>query len=208
MCVHPWTKGFDRLSHHQRRHSRFPGDTGTDHPSIPALIASCDTNFPLVCFHGPCMIPPPKPFLQPRCSAAEPRRSIVSADLTNNLLKHLQVFRTLHHAVLSPSFPAWELSSLNTSVRVCFAQPSHSGAECDPRHRGAVFTSESNQPNMPPLTGFPLEVIDTPFESTDALAAGRNTVTFSSTSFQISHARCFSTIAKPPMRQVPQPPPR
>ena len=30
--------------------------------------------------------------------------------LTNNLLKHLQVFRTLHHAVLSPSFPAWELS--------------------------------------------------------------------------------------------------
>ena len=25
---------------------------------------------------------------------------------------------------------------------------------------------------MPPLTGFPLEVIDTPFESTDALAAG------------------------------------
>ena len=25
---------------------------------------------------------------------------------------------------------------------------------------------------MPPLTGFPLEVIDTPFKSTDALAAG------------------------------------
>ena len=30
---------------------------------VPALIASCDTNFPLVCFHGPCMILPPKPFL-------------------------------------------------------------------------------------------------------------------------------------------------
>ena len=29
--------------------------------------------------------------------------------------------------------------SLKTNVRVCFAQPSHSGAECDPRHRGAVF---------------------------------------------------------------------
>ena len=28
--------------------------------------------------------------------------------------------------------------SLKTNVRVCFAQPSHSGAECDPRHRGAV----------------------------------------------------------------------
>ena len=30
----------------QRRHSRFPGDTGTHHPSVPAVIASRDSNFP------------------------------------------------------------------------------------------------------------------------------------------------------------------
>ena len=29
--------------------------------------------------------------------------------------------------------------SLKTNVRVCFAQPSHLGAECDPRYRGAVL---------------------------------------------------------------------
>ena len=54
------------------------------------------------------------------------------------------------------------------------------------------FTSESNQPNMPPLTGFPLEVIDTPFESTDALAAGPKHGSFlSSTGFLISLAHGF-----------------
>ena len=76
--------------------------------------------------------------------------------------------------------------SLNTSVRVCFAQPSHSGAECDPR--GAVFAWESIHPNLPPFTCFPLEVIDTPFESTAALAAGPKHGSFlSPTSFRITH---------------------
>ena len=65
--------------------------------------------------------------------------------------------------------------SLKTNVRVCFAQPSHSGAECDPRHRGAVFAQEIIHPNLPPTTGYPLEVIDTSIESTDALAAGPKT---------------------------------
>ena len=62
--------------------------------------------------------------------------------------------------------------SLNTSVRVCLAQPSHSGAECDPRHRGAVFAWESNHPNAPPLTGLSQEGTDTLTESTDKPAAG------------------------------------
>ena len=41
---------------HQRRHSRFPGDTGTDHPSVPAVIASCSN--PPFLIHGSCMFPP------------------------------------------------------------------------------------------------------------------------------------------------------
>ena len=62
--------------------------------------------------------------------------------------------------------------SLNTSVRVCFAQPSHSGAECDPRHWGADFAWESNHPNAPPLTGLSQEGTDTLTESTATPAAG------------------------------------
>ena len=68
--------------------------------------------------------------------------------------------------------PIVEIESLNTSVRVCFAQPSHSGAECDPRHRGAVFCIGNQPPQRSTSTGPSPEVLATPIESTDALAAG------------------------------------
>ena len=68
--------------------------------------------------------------------------------------------------------PIVVIESLNTSVRVCFAQPSHSGAECDPRHWGAVFTWESNTHKAPLLIGPSQAVTDTFTESTDTLAAG------------------------------------
>ena len=55
---------------------------------------------------------------------------------------------------------------------VCPAQPSHSGAECDPLHRGAVFAWESNHPNAPPITGTSQEGTDTLTESTATPAAG------------------------------------
>ena len=79
--------------------------------------------------------------------------------------------------------------SLNTSFEVCPAQPSHSGAECDPRHRGADLAWESNQPNAPPLTGFSQEGTDTLTESTDIPAAGpkkRVLMNTSEFSFQLS----------------------
>ena len=59
-----------------------------------------------------------------------------------------------------------------TKFEVCPAQPSHSGAECDPRHRGAVLARESNHPNAPPLTGTSQEGTDTLTESTATPAAG------------------------------------
>ena len=69
-------------------------------------------------------------------------------------------------------FPNVATESLKTNVRVCFAQPSHSGAECDPRHRGAVFAWESNNHKAPLLIGPSQAVTDTLTESTDTMAAG------------------------------------
>ena len=108
---------------------------GTD---VPAF----NTMTPLVhpaavpCFHGSsCYHPQNRSlshFQQPRSFAAC-RRS----QGKQPLFKHLQ-FRGLF-ARLFHRLPIVVTESLNTSVRVCFAQPSHSGAECDPRHRGAAF---------------------------------------------------------------------
>ena len=136
------------------------------------------------------ILPQNLPLPRLSCSSAAPTDR--SADLTNNLLKHLQVFRTLHHAVLSPSFPAWELSSLNTSVRVCFAQPSHSGAECDPRHRGAVLHRKATTPkhhhSLDPHRQSPTPSPNQPIQ----WPPGPKTVPFEYIRFRISHA-CFST---------------
>ena len=63
--------------------------------------------------------------------------------------------------------PIVATESLKTNVRVCFAQPSHSGAECDPRHRGADFAWESNKHKAPLLIGPSQAVTDTLTESTD-----------------------------------------
>ena len=119
------------------------------------------------------MFPSPK-LRRASCSLAlQPTRSapLVSADVNNNFLKHLQVcgpFTLRFFTIL----PIVEIESLNTSVRVCFAQPSHSGAECDPRHRGAVFCIGIQPPQRTTSTGPSPEVLATPIESTDALAAG------------------------------------
>ena len=88
-----------------------------------------------------------------------------------NIVQPYSSCRLFRHAVPSPSFPTWKLRYLNTLVRVCFAQPSHSGAECDPRHWGAVSLGKHSL-NLPPLTGTSLELTYTPTESTATTAAG------------------------------------
>ena len=68
--------------------------------------------------------------LQP---AANCRLAPEETILNNTVLADSCTLPFPHH------FPNVVTESLKTNVRVCFAQPSHSGAECDPRHRGAVF---------------------------------------------------------------------
>ena len=152
VCVHPWTKGSQPTSAGglstevtvQRR--GFCGGTdissgrGTDVPAFNTLT-------PLVhpaavrCFHGPssCYLPQKQVFplhfladreLQP---AADCRLAPVETFLNNTVCADSCALPFPHH------FPNVVTESLKTNVRVCFAQPSHSGAECDPRHRGAAF---------------------------------------------------------------------
>ena len=120
------------------------------------------------CFHGPSCYHPQTSF-PPLPSAADfqPRfcRRV-------NRLLNISVALTFSPYVSLTFLPIVETESLNTSVRVCFAQPSHSGAECDPRHRGAVLAWESNHHKAPPLIGPSQAVTDTLTESTDTLAAG------------------------------------
>ena len=121
--------------------------------------------------HGSFMILSPQTGFRPpifSCFAAV-RFSAVKG---NNFCSNTYNFLDFSPCCSTTILPIVVIESLNTSVRVCFAQPSHSGAECDPRHRGAVFTWESNHPKAPPLIGPSLAVTDTPTESTDTLAAG------------------------------------
>ena len=80
--------------------------------------------------------------------------------------------------------------SLNTSVRVCFAQPSHSGAECDPRHRGAVLHRKATTPkhhhSLDPHRQSPTPSPNQPIQ----WPPGPKTVPFEYIRFRISHA-CF-----------------
>ena len=85
-------------------------------------------------FHGSFMILSPQTGFPTAACALPPQISATVIQLLNfQLLGLMQPFCST--AIL----PIVVIESLNTSVRVCFAQPSHSGAECDPRHRGAVF---------------------------------------------------------------------
>ena len=109
----------------------------TDHPCVPAL----NILTPLVplaavfCFHGCSHATFPKsrfPTALQLLNAAS--TCTLSETLFNNtFLRTHAPFRSFTFLLNVGT------ESLNTSVRVCFAQPSHSGAECDPRHRGAVF---------------------------------------------------------------------
>ena len=111
----------------------------------------------------------PKPFPpQQRCSLSRFVTAVKGNNLCSNTYKFFGPFTLRFITVL----PIVEIESLNTSVRVCFAQPSHSGAECDPRHRGAVFCIGIQPPQRTTSTGPSPEVLATPIESTDALAAG------------------------------------
>ena len=153
VCVHPWTKGSQPTS-------AGDGDTCIASPSTKLAIHGEDissgrgtdvpafnTLTPLVhpaavrCFHGPssCYLPHKQVFplhfladreLQP---AADCRLAPVETFLNNTVWTDSCALPFPHH------FPNVVTESLKTNVRVCFAQPSHSGAECDPRHRGAVF---------------------------------------------------------------------
>ena len=103
-------------------------DTRIGHPGVPAL-----TELLLKLFHFlfASMVLHATPHkqvshrsFQPLVNCSQPREW--------NIFSTIQVTGLFRLAVPPPSFSTWELSSLNTNVRVCFAQPSHSGAECDP----------------------------------------------------------------------------
>ena len=119
VCVHPWTKGFPRPLQSGRGvwHSRpttrneAVGESGKQGPISPAYLLFYQAVTPLFlwfaswCFHDTS----PKPsFCRVVLQLSRADRSFCR--LTNNLLKHLQVFQTLHHAVPSPSFPSEKLS--------------------------------------------------------------------------------------------------
>ena len=117
----------------------------------------------------------------------------------------VRVQTLFNHTVLADFFtmPFHHLPSqrgnwvyLNTIVRVCFAQPSHSGAECDPRHWGAVSLGKHSL-NLPPLTGTSLELTYTPTESTATMAAGAlpRDLTVSQTLHRFCARSCICTQA-------------
>ena len=135
VCVHPWTKGFFQPIHlplvslagalstpwQTQCNEAMPwsGKHGLiTRVYLRETFLQAVTLLLHFLFHGSCMLPPLNRFSR-RCAAAFTFATLSCScaaptdrfcRLTNNLLKHLQVFRTLHHAVLSPSFPAWELS--------------------------------------------------------------------------------------------------
>ena len=183
MCVHPWTKVFPppllsqffhHLSHaggHSSFHQSVANEATDDWRGYAPGTPGSRTCFQHIDSNGPPCC----------CSLVSwfffmiPSHKQVSHRSFPPLVKHF--FNNSSHRTFSPCcsiaiLPIVVIESLNTSVRVCFAQPSHSGAECDPRHRGAAFCIGVQQPQRTTSTGPSPEVMATPIESTDALAAG------------------------------------
>ena len=186
MCVHPWTKGFPpplpSQIFHQLSHA---GGMAAVSLAMPTKLRDsagreCGRTFLYLqeelflklsnlvgLLSWSFMLLPTNRFptaLQPLDVASTCK---LSETLFNNTFQ-----QTLPPCRSIAILPIVEIESLNTSVRVCFAQPSHSGAECDPRHRGAAFCIGIQQPQRSTSTGPSPEVMATPIESTDALAAG------------------------------------
>ena len=192
MCVHPWTKGFLRPLqsgrgahgpvHIQPGPTKLQDVTGDIHQRT-LLVTYLQRNFctrcppysSTVCFMVLHVFHSHKPrFL---------RQQLATADLHSFACRVFRVrLETMFNHTVPADFctlrfftflPIGELALTEYKVsEVCFAQPSHSGAECDPRHRGADFAWESNHPNAPPLTGLSQEGTDTLTESTATPAAG------------------------------------
>ena len=140
------------------------------------------------------MLPPPNP-PQPysRLAAALSVRSSFRVPLQTKLnhtvftdLCALRFFAFLPNVILA--------LTEKSKFEVCPAQPSHSGAECDPLHRGAVFAWESNHPNAPPITGTSQEGTDTLTESTATPAAGpkNGSFRFRTSDLRFQHSVFFS----------------
>ena len=191
VCVHPWTKGFppplpSQIFHHLSHAGALstPWQTqcneampwsgkhglitrvylqqfGTvEHAVQFALLVS-------MVFHASA----PKTGLSATFSSRGLLQLVVAVK-GNNLCSNTYNFSDFSPYCSTAILRIVVTESLNTSVRVCFAQPSHSGAECDPRHRGAAFCIGIQQPQRTTSTGPSPEVTATPIESTDALAAG------------------------------------
>ena len=110
------------------------------------FCTSCST---LGLLHGGFTILPPNVLVPSSCAAG------LIAQLCSRVFR-VQLETMFNHTV-SADFstlrffaflPIVVTESLKTNVRVCFAQPSHSGAECDPRHRGAVFCIGKHPPQL------------------------------------------------------------
>ena len=162
VCVHPWTKGFVQPIHLPRvpppihkqgrqarytyltqRSSGVSRDGWTDHPPVPA--STVEQAVPILLFDSMVVHDTShKPFhflTQLNCTEARHRTPVETLFNNTVLLTHAP-FRSLTF------LPNVGTESLKTNVRVCFAQPSHSGAECDPRHRGAVFCIGNHPPQL------------------------------------------------------------
>ena len=100
------------------------------------------------------------------------RRSAALLQMSEQIVKHFSC------ADLSPYFSLTFLPNVilalteNPSSKCVLLSRPHSGAECDPLHRGAVPAWESKHPNAPPITGTSQEGTDPLIESTALPAAG------------------------------------
>ena len=136
---------------------------------VPAKKLLPTLSTPLVCFMVFHVFHPLNRF---PTTAFSCRRSAALLQMSEQIVKHFSC------ADLSPYVSLTFLPNVilalteKSKFEVCPAQPSHSGAECDPLHRGAVFAWESNHPNAPPITGTSQESTDPHFESTATPAAG------------------------------------
>ena len=145
MRVHPWTKGSQPPSAGASGSTHLPDATKLwcVEGSSQRRLCTCTTFEQAVTLlfhfliHGSSCFHPKTGF-----SATFSSRGLlqlVVAVKGNNLCSNTYNFSDFSPYCSTAILPIVVTESLKTNVRVCFAQPSHSGAECDPRHRGAVF---------------------------------------------------------------------
>ena len=187
VCVQPWTKGLTPPLLHrqggnarltdiaQRRRCQFVvKQCGTPH-CVPAEFSPCcDSTFHVFGSWFFMILPQNLPSAAFVLQLGQLGRADRSLSRLDQQLVETPTSLSDSSPCRSIAFLPIETIALTEKPKfeVCPAQPSHSGAECDPLHRGAVLAWESNHPNAPPITGTSQEGTDTLTESTATLAAG------------------------------------